>query len=222
MNSKHTLVFGIALSAALLFSGCIKKNRIAAPLGLPKSVGIEKNGIEVKAARMNRVEVEHTFGTRFPRGRAFEMVHLSIANKTNHACLLDTKNINLDIETVGRVGKRIQHNILGYTLGFGIPGATFIAVVFAVPVISAPLLALGIYGLSAAGIYGYDAGAENIRLYNDLKARMLSKDSLHWVYPHEILNKVMFIEKKNFRSSFGFSLVCEPDSKIETFTIDLR
>lgn len=226
MNSTYKLAFVVVLGAAILFSGCAKNRR--RPLSLPQTIGLEKNGIRVKATRLSRVQAERTFGKRFPRKNGLEMIHLAVINSTNNACLLDTKNINLEIESLESTMKHIGHNTLGHALGWGIPGGclltgSIVAIACAAPVVLPFIAGLtGVVFIEYAAVYGADAAAKNNRLRDDLKLRMIEHDSAHWIYPADFINKVIFVSPKQFKSVFDLQIICEPDNRIETFSIDLR
>jgi hypothetical protein len=225
MNNRMSIV--IVCAGALLLSGCAKYYK-PKPLGMPHVVGQEKNGLLVQAAPLSSDECKYAFNNCSPRSKGYEVIQLAVTNKTEQVYALDAKNIGLPLASARHVA---------HLVGFGVAWPIALWTVLGVPsTLCLAMIGLGtsnpgmfkfawcyggvVTGLTASGV------VHRIRANNDIvrdfEQRAISNDSNILVYPQSIMNRVMFVKKKDYTPSFDIGFVDQSTGEVVMFAVDLK
>jgi hypothetical protein len=219
MNSRIGVV--VLCAGALLLSGCAKLYK-PKPLSMPQVVGQEKNGLLVQAAPLSSLDCKYVFNKRDPHAKGYEVIQLAVTNKADHAYALDAKNIGLPLESARHVAHCVRLNMAGVIAAWGLGGLLYLGFV---SLLSQPDWAFAgalfcIYPIGAI-IDGSVVHRANKDVALDFEARAISNDSTVVIEPQKIMNRVMFVEKKNYKSTFDIGLVDQVTGEVVTFDVRL-
>jgi hypothetical protein len=192
----------LAIIVLMLAAGCAKYK----PKPLPNVMrNTEKSThVDAYAYTMTRSECEKTF-SRNAKKHGLQAVHLTLANNTNQALLLQGKNISVDMEDRTVVAETLKIDVAHRTLSWAVPG----------------LILGGLLFIPA--VYEYFASTTaNKALIGDFNRRVIDSDSRCTIEPGQTLSKVFFIPVDSLQTELSITLLNEKNDKAETINVVLQ
>jgi hypothetical protein len=190
---------GVGCLSLVFIAGCAKYT--PHPLQAPGHViPQEKNNVEIAAAPLTEFDCKNVFSRRI-LAKGYQPIQLMIKNKSRFTYILDSANIDMQIEPSERVAKQLHLNTEKRVISWLIP-AIFIWP-FIIP----------------AMIEGLKSSQANKDLNHDFDIRTLGDDSRIYINPGCVMNKVMFVNQENYRQSFDLYLFSKEQDELLRFTV---
>jgi hypothetical protein len=211
MNNYHYYQAGRNSAAAFSYSPKL--------LWMPQVLGQEKNGLLLQAITLSSLECNYLFGGYLPRRKGYEVVQVALTNKTDHVYQLDAKNIKLSIAPTQEVARKMGGNVV----------RSLFVWLFLMSMFLIFMLAFG-WGIAIIAAFFLAGGVVDIlvklhlnkKIGRDFEERAIRNDSEILIYPKKIMNRVMFVKKEDYKTSFNIDLIDQKTGEVVSFPVDLR
>lgn len=203
------LVIGLA---ALSFSGCSKYT--IKPLSVPKTPNLGTKDIAIHAVALDRKAWKPVLGDvpryfcYYPQAFDYQPIQISIGNHTDQTYIMNTGTISIPLVPAEKVIRKMVRR-LRFLLA---TEYIFLSPLFIRPDPVQAFIFGGVGSLCSL-LFPMDVP--------ELEMKTMSNGQTFEIEPDGVLNKIIFVKTKSYKSTFKLSLINKETAASECFTIDL-